>query len=77
MDINIANDRLIKPIIYHTVTKTFRHAPMNPKLPSVLLTAPTGVAAINICGTTIHTAVAIPRECGNNVPQCLTRNEHK
>ena len=34
---------LIKAI-YHTVTKTFRHAPMNPELPSVLLMAPTGVA---------------------------------
>ena len=54
--------------IYHTVTKTLRHAPMNPELPSVFLTAPTGVAAINISGTTIHTALAIPRECGNNVP---------
>ena len=58
---------LIKAI-YHTVTKTFRHAPMNPALPSVLLMAPTGVAAININGTTVHTALAIPRECGNNVP---------
>ncbi len=54
--------------IYHTVTKTFRHAPANPELPSVLLTAPTGVAAININGTTVHTALAIPKECGNNVP---------
>ena len=54
--------------IYHRVTKTFRHAPMNPELPSVLFTAPTGVAAINISGTTIHTALAIPSECGNNVP---------
>ena len=58
---------LIKAI-YHTVTKTFRHAPANRELPSVLLTAPTGVAAININGTTIHTAQAIPRECGINVP---------
>ncbi|CAB4007412.1 ATP-dependent DNA helicase PIF1 [Paramuricea clavata] len=58
---------LIKAI-YHTVTKTFRHAPMNPELPSVLLMAPTGVAAININGTTVNTALAIPRECGNNVP---------
>ena len=41
---------------------------MNPQLPSVLLMAPTGVAAININGTTIHTALAIPKECGNNVP---------
>ena len=54
--------------IYHTVTKTFRHAPLNPELPSVLLMAPTGVAAININGTTIHTALAIPKECGNSVP---------
>jgi DNA replication protein DnaC len=59
---------LIKAI-YHTVTKTFRHAPMNPELPSVLLMAPTGVAAININGTTVNTALAIPRECGNNVPE--------
>jgi hypothetical protein len=58
---------LIKAI-YHTVTKTFRHAPLNPELPSVLLMAPTGVAAININGTTVNTAPAIPRECGNNVP---------
>ena len=54
--------------IYHTVTKTFRHAPLKLELPSVLLMAPTGVAAININGTTIHTALAIPKECGNSVP---------
>jgi hypothetical protein len=40
---------------------------MNPELPSVLLMVPTGVAAININGTTVNTALAIPRECGNNV----------
>ena len=51
-----------------TVTKTFRHAPLNPELPSVFLMAPTGVAAININGTTIHTALPIPKECGNSVP---------
>lgn len=54
--------------IYHTVTKTFRHAPMNPELPTVLLMAPTGVAAINIDGTTINTALAIPVLTGDNVP---------
>ena len=58
---------LIKTI-YHTVTKTFRHAPMNPELPTVLLMAPTGVAAINIDGTTINTALAIPVLTGDNVP---------
>ena len=54
--------------IYHTVTKTFRHSPMNPELPTVLLMAPTGVAAINIDGTTINTALAIPKETGDNLP---------
>ena len=54
--------------IYHTVKKTFRHSPMNPELPTVLLMAPTGVAAINIDGTTINTALAIPKETGDNLP---------
>ena len=53
--------------IYHTVTKTFRHSPMNPELPTVLLMAPTGVAAINIDGTTINTALAIPKETDDNL----------
>ena len=53
--------------IYHTVTKTFRHPPMNPELRTVLLMAPTGVAAINIDGTTINTALAIPKETGDNL----------
>ena len=30
--------------------------------------APTGVAAINIDGTTINTGLAIPKEAGDNVP---------
>lgn len=42
--------------IYHTIVKTFRYPPINPEKPIVLLTAPTGVAAINIDGTTINTA---------------------
>lgn len=58
---------LIKTI-YHAVTKTFRHAPMNPELPTVLLIAPTGIAAINIDGSTINTALAIPIQTGENVP---------
>ena len=41
---------------------------MNPELPTVLLMAPTGVAAINIDGTTINTALAIPVLTGDNVP---------
>ena len=58
---------LIKTI-YHTVTKTFRHSVVNPELPSVLLMAPTGVDAININGTTINTALGIPKEASNNLP---------
>lgn len=58
---------LIKTI-YHTATKTFRHGITNPEKPTVLLMAPTGVAAININGTTIHTALAIPKESGDLPP---------
>ena len=58
---------LIKTI-YHTATKTFRHGVSNPEKPTVLLMAPTGVAAININGTTIHSALAIPKESGQNLP---------
>lgn len=54
--------------IYHTTTKTFRHGITNPEFPTVLLMAPTGVAAININGTTIHTALAIPKESSYNLP---------
>ena len=54
--------------LYHTATKTFRHGQSNAEKPTVLLMAPTGVAAININGTTIHTALAIPKEAGENVP---------
>ena len=57
---------LIKAI-YHTVVKTFKHAPLNPELPTALLMAPTGVAAININGTTINTGLSIPKETGVNV----------
>ena len=55
---------LIKTI-YHTAVKTFRHPPFNPELATVLLLAPTGVAAINIDGTTVNTGLAIPKETGD------------
>ena len=53
--------------IYHTATKNFMHTTMNPELPVVVLMAPTGVAAININGTTIHSALAIPKESSDNL----------
>lgn len=66
---------LIKTI-YHIVSKTFRYAPMNPDKPTVLLTAPTGVAAINIDGTTINTALAIPINTGDTLPPMSAKKEH-
>ena len=41
---------------------------MNPENPTVLLSAPTGVAAININGTTINAALAIPKNTGDTLP---------
>ena len=57
---------LIKTL-YHTVVKTYRHAPMNPEIPTVLLAASTGVAVINIDGT--HSALAIPKNTGDDVEE--------
>ncbi|XP_068712523.1 uncharacterized protein [Montipora foliosa] len=58
----------VTKLIYHTVVKTFKHVASNPELPTVLLMAPTGVSAINIEGTTINTALAIPKDAGENLP---------
>ena len=58
---------LIKAI-YHTAVKTFRYGTVNSDRPTVALMAPTGVAAININGTTIHTALSIPKESGDFAP---------
>ena len=41
---------------------------MNPEKPTALLEASTGVAAINIDGTTINTALAIPKSTGDVLP---------
>ena len=52
--------------MYHTVVKTYRHdAPMNPEKPTASLAASTGVAAINIDGTTIKTVLAMPKNTGD------------
>ena len=51
---------LIKAV-YHTVLKTFKHGPSDPNLPSVLMLAPAGVAAINIRGSVIHSSLGIPK----------------
>ena len=54
--------------IFHTAVKTFRHATLKPEMTTVLLVAPTGVAAININGTTINSALAIPKDVGDTLP---------
>lgn len=53
--------------IYQTAVKTFRHGTINPDKPIVALMAPAGVTAININGTTIHTALSILKESGDFV----------
>ena len=49
---------LIKTI-YHAVSKLLLRKDSNPEKPRVLLLSPTGVAAVNISGTTIHSALGI------------------
>lgn len=53
--------------IYHTTENMFKYCATNPALPTVLLMAPTGVAAVNISGTTVNTALAIPKDVGTNL----------
>ena len=54
--------------IYHTAVNMFKYSAVNPSLPTVLLMAPTGVAAVNISGTTVNTGLAIPKHAGINLP---------
>jgi hypothetical protein len=60
----------------HTAVKTFKHPPFNPELPTVILLAPTGVAAINIDGTTVNTGLAIPKETGDYLPAMSDQKKH-
>ena len=56
--------------IFHSLTKTFSYRSMAFGKAKVLLLAPTGVAAINIDGTTIHSALGIPvGHFGKNLPK--------
>ena len=64
-----AGKRHLIKAIYHTAVNTFRYGTINPERPTVALMAPTGVAAININGTTIHTALSIPKESGDFAPK--------
>ncbi|KXJ10654.1 ATP-dependent DNA helicase PIF1 [Exaiptasia diaphana] len=59
--------------LYHSIHKAFKYSNKNPDLPTVILMAPTGVAAVNIGATTINTALAIPKNVGDTVP---SMNDH-
>ena len=67
-DAGTGKSHLIKTI-FHSILRTFKHGNDDPDKPSVLLTAPTGVAAINIDGTTINSALGLPGNLfENSVP---------
>ena len=55
---------------------TFKHARVNQELPTVLLIAPTGVAAKNINETTIYSALSIPKEVEIMYLHCHTAGKH-
>ena len=56
--------------LYHYLTKTLSYHAKNSEKPRIMLLAPTGVAAINIGGTTIHSALGIPvGNFGKTIPK--------
>ena len=56
-------------VLYQSLTKTLSYGNVSVDKPKVLLIAPIGAAAVNIDGTTIHTALNIPiGSFGKNVP---------
>ena len=72
---------LIKSV-YQTVMKIFKHGPLNPDVPVVLLLVPTGVAAVNIGSAVINSALAIPKNVsgehiGSLPPERLSALRHK
>ena len=68
-------------VIYQSLTKTLSYGDVVIEKPKVLLMAPTGIAAIQVDGTTIHTGLGIPVGCfGTKLPllhdkmKCNLRN---
>ena len=57
--------------LYHTLTKALAYHARNSNDIKVLTLAPTGVAAVNVDGNTIHSALGIPVNCNysKNVPK--------
>ena len=46
-------------VIYNAISKTLLYLCKDPEKPRVLLLRPTGISAVNIGGTTIHSGLAI------------------
>ena len=62
-------ESFLMKVIHQSLTKIFSYENVSLDKPKVLLMAPTGVAAINIDGTTVHTALNIPVDhFGKNLP---------
>ena len=60
---------LIKTL-YAALMKILNYNSQSPEHSKVILLAPTGVAAVNIAGTTIHSALGIPVDCrGMQIPK--------
>ena len=55
--------------IFQTLTRTFNLYSGTPEKIKVLKMAPTGVAAVNINGATMNTALDIPTTRGNDIPK--------
>ena len=67
--------------IFNALSKTMSYHAGNPEKPKVLMLAPTGVAAVNVAGATIHSGLGIPVGCyGETIPKlndktrCKLRN---
>ena len=70
-DGSCGKSHLIKTI-YHSLSKLFLHQSGSPVKPRVLVLALTGVAAININWTTIHSGLNIP--CRSKLMQLIDEN---
>ena len=57
----VGKSHLVK-VIYNTISKTLLYHCKDPKTATVLLLGPTGISAVNIGGTTIHSSLGIKLE---------------
>ena len=70
----VGKSHLMKTICMF-LTKTFNLYSGSPDKPKVLILAPTGVAAININGTTINSGLSIPPYVNGYTLQMISNSE--